>query len=73
MFSIRNIDSGIYARNHIDAVSSEATPLFITATDVFDSLKETKLRKSAEIDGLAAEYFVYSHSSISVHLSLLFT
>ena len=29
--------------------------------------------KSAGIDGLAAEHFVYSHSSISVHLAFLFT
>ena len=32
-----------------------------------------QLGKSAEIDGLAAEHFVYSHSSNSVHLALLFT
>ena len=29
--------------------------------------------KSAGLDSLAAEHFVYSHSSITVHLSLLFT
>ena len=40
---------------------------------VLKSLKEIKLGKSAGIDGLAAEHFVYSHSSISVHLALLFT
>ena len=32
-----------------------------------------KLGKSAGIDGLAVEHFVYSHSSVSVHLALLFT
>ena len=36
-------------------------------------LKEIKLGKSAGIDGLAAEHFVYSHSSAFVHLALLFT
>ena len=29
--------------------------------------------KSAGIDGLAAEHFVYSHERISVHLAMLFT
>ena len=38
-----------------------------------ESLSEIKLGKSAEIDGLAAEHFVYSHNSVSVHLALLFT
>ena len=33
----------------------------------------TKLGKSAGIDGLAAEHFIYSHTSITVHLSLLFS
>ena len=31
------------------------------------------MRKSAGIDGLAAEHFVYSHERISVHLAMLFT
>ena len=45
----------------------------ITASDVLNSLKETKLGKSAGIDGLAAEHFIHSHVSITVHLSLLFS
>ena len=44
----------------------------ITASDVLKSLKETKLGKAAGIDGLAAEQFIHSHVSITVHLSLLF-
>ena len=44
----------------------------ITASDVLKSLKETKLGKAAGIDGLAAEQFINSHVSITVHLSLLF-
>ena len=71
--SVHNTDSESYVRDHIDAGSSETTPLYITATDVLDSLKETKLGKSAAIDGLATEHVVYSHTSSSVHLSLLFT
>ena len=35
--------------------------------------KKIKLGKSAGIDGLAAEHFVYSHERISVHLAMLFT
>ena len=71
--SVHNNDSESYVRDHIDVVLSETTTLYITATDVFDSLNETKLGKSDGVDGLAAEHFVYSHTSISVHLSLLFT
>ena len=55
---------------HIDAVPHDIT---ITFDDVRNSLKETKLGKSAGIDGLAAEHFIYSHTSITVHLSLLFS
>ena len=47
--------------------------MLIDASAIIESLKEIKLGKSAGIDGLAAEHFVYSHSSISVHLALLFT
>ena len=32
-----------------------------------------KLGKSASIDGLAADHFVYSHERISVQLAMLFT
>ena len=45
----------------------------VTASDVLNSLKETKLGKSAGFDGLAAEHFIHSHASITVHLSLLFS
>ena len=38
-----------------------------------DSLKNLKLGKSAGIESLAAEHFVYSHERISVHLAILFT
>ena len=60
-----------FVSNHIDAVDSESH-ITITASDVLNSLKETKLSKSAGIDGLAAEHFIHSHVSITVHLSLLF-
>ena len=45
----------------------------ISASDVLDSLKAVKLGKAAGIDGLSAEHFVCAHTSVSVHLSLLFT
>ena len=38
-----------------------------------DILKEVKMGKSAGFDSLAAEHFDYSHSSVTVHLSSLFT
>ena len=57
---------------HIDSVSPKPKVMF-DASAIIESLKEIKLGKSAEIDGLAAEHFVYSHSIVSVHLSLLFT
>ena len=45
----------------------------ITAGDILNSLKETKLSKSAGIGGLAAEHFIHSHVSITVRVSLLFS
>ena len=36
-------------------------------------MKETKLGKSAGLDSLAAEHFVYSHNSVTIHSSLLFS
>ena len=47
--------------------------ILVTSCDVSDSLKKVKLGKSAGIDGLAAEHFVYSYERISVHLAMLFT
>ena len=61
-----------YSSNHIDAVDSESH-ITITARNVLNSLNETKLGKSAVIDGLVAEHFSHSHVSITVHLSLLFS
>ena len=45
----------------------------VSASDVLDSLKAVKLGKAAGINGLSAEHFVCAHTSVSVHLSLLFT
>ena len=70
--SVHNTDSKGFVSNHIDAVDSESH-ITITASDVLNSLKETKLGKSAGIDELAAEHFIHSHVSITVHLSLLFS
>ena len=70
--SVHNTDSKDFVSNHIDAVDSESH-ITITACDVLNSLKETKLGKSAGSDRLAAEHFIYSHVSITVHLSLLFS
>ena len=47
--------------------------MLIDASAIIESLKEIKLGKSAGIHGLAAEHFVYSHSSVSVHFAHLFT
>ena len=43
-----------------------------SASDVLNSLKETKLGTFAGIDGLAAKHCIHSHVSITVHLSLVF-
>ena len=47
--------------------------IIITAGDVLNSLKETKLGKCARIDRLANEHFIHFDVSITVHLSLLFS
>ena len=47
--------------------------IVINARAIFESLKEIKLAKSAGIDGLAVEHFVYSQGIVSVHLALLLT
>ena len=57
---------------HIDVVP-HVSNITITADDVRNSLKKTKLGKSAGIDGLAVEHFICPHTSITVHLSLLFS
>ena len=68
--SVHNTDSKVLVSILIDAVKSESR-IAITASDVLNSLKETKLGKSAGIDGLAAKHLINSHVSITVHLSLL--
>ena len=70
--SVHNTDSKGFVSNHIDGVDSESH-IIITASDVLNSLKETKLGKCAGIDGLAVEHFIHSHVSITVHLLLLFS
>ena len=50
-----------------------ADTMEIIASDVRECLKTIKLGKAAGLDGLAAEHFVFSHSIICIHLSLLFT
>ena len=70
--SVHNTDSKGFVSNHIDAVDFESH-ITITASDGLNSLKETKLGKSAGIDGLAAEHFIHSHVSITVHSLLLFS
>ena len=70
--NVYKIDSKGFVSNHIDAVDSESY-ITITASDVLNSLKEIKLGKSAGIDGLAAEHFIHSHISITIHLALLFS
>ena len=51
---------------------SDVSMAVVSASDVLDSLKAVKLGKAAGIDGLCAEHFVCAHTSVSVHLSLLF-
>ena len=70
--SVHDTSSKSFVSEHIDAVSSESI-ISISAGDVSEGLKDTKLGKSPGIDGLAAEHYVYSHKCLSVHLALLFT
>ena len=51
---------------HVDTLHK--TAISISASGVRCILKETKLGKSAKLDSLAAEHFVYSHNSVAVHL-----
>ena len=71
MFTIR-IQRDIHGLvcDHIDFVFSKSKML-IDASAIIESLKEIKLGKSAGIDGLAAEHFVYSHSRVSVHYNTI--
>ena len=70
--SVHDTSSKSFVSEHIDAVSSESI-VSISSGDVSEGPKDTKPGKSPEIDGLAAEHYVYSHKCLSVHLALLFT
>ena len=69
---MHNTDSKSFVSEHIDDTLPK-TAIYISASDVRCILKETKFGKSAGLDSLAAEHFVYSHNSVTVHLSLSFT
>ena len=64
--SVLNTDSKSFVFEHIDDMLPK-TPISIFTGDVRDILKDAKMGKSAGPDILAAEHFVYSHSSIIVH------
>ena len=70
--SVNDTSSKSFVCEHVDAVLPDSR-ILVTSCDVSDSLKKVKLGKSAGIDGLAAEHFVYSHERISIHLAMLFT
>ena len=70
--SVHNTDSKSFVSDHIDSVSPKSKML-IDASAIIESLREIKLGKSAGIDGLAAEHFVYLHSSVSFHSAFLIT
>ena len=73
--SVHNIDSKEFVCENIERGVSDVTSSLavVSESDVLDSLKAVKLGKAAGIDGLSAEHFVCAHTSVSVHLSLLFT
>ena len=72
--SVPNIDSKEFVCENIEHGVSDVSMPVVSASDVLDSLKAVKLLgKAAGIDGLSAEHFVCAHTSVSVHLSLLFT
>ena len=71
--SVHNIDSKEFFCENIERGVSDVSLAVVSASDVLDSLKAVKLGKAARIDGLSAEHFVCAHTSVSVHLSLLFT
>ena len=66
--SVHNTDSKSFVCDRIDSVFPKSKML-IDASAITESLKEIQLGKSAQIDGLAAEHFVYSHNSVSVYLA----
>ena len=70
--SVHNTSSKSFVCDHVDAVFPDSR-ISVTLCDVSDSLKKVKLGKSAGINGLAAEHFLYSHERISAHLAMLFT
>ena len=70
--SVHNTDSISLVSEHIDDMLPK-TAISISAGVVRGILKDAKMGKSAGLDSLAAKHFVYSHSSVTVHLSLLFT
>ena len=71
--SVHNIDSKEFVCENIERGVSDVSLAVVSASDVLNSLKAVKLGKAAGIDGLSAEHFVCAHTSVSVHLSLLFT
>ena len=71
--SVQNEGSKPFVCESIDHDMHNEDTIVITAPDVRECLKTIKLGKAAGLDGLAAEHFVFSHSIICVHLSLLFT
>ena len=44
----------------------------LTISNISDALKSLKKGKACDVDGLAAEHYIYSHSISLVFLSLLF-
>ena len=70
--SVHNTDSKSVVCDHTDSASPKPKAVS-DASAIIESLKKVKLGKSAGIGGLTAEHFVYSYSSVSVHLSSLFT
>ena len=71
--SVPNIDSKEFDCENIEHGVSDVIMAVVSASDVLDSLKAVKLGKAAGIDGLSAEHFVCAHTSVSVHLRLIFT
>ena len=71
--SVQNNDSKTYVCESISHGLSHANTVVITAPNVRECFKSIKLGTAASLDGLAAEHFVYSHTIICVHLSLLCT
>ena len=65
--SVHNIDSKEFVCENIERGVSDVSLVVVSASDVLNSLK------AAGIDGLSAEHFVCTYTSVSVHLSLLFT